>query len=527
MKISAPFLFLLAFVLALSACTGPRTNSTPPAAGWPEAPEPDTWPTRGWQTRTPEEQGLDSSRLQAMFTAIQERQLDLHSLLVVRNGYLVVEAYFDPYEAGDLHTVESNTKSVIATLIGIAIDQGKIGSVDQTLLDFFPGATIQNRDAYKDAIRLHDLLAMTPGLDCEDFSAAAQGMYASPDWVQYLLDLPMKTAPGETWVYCSGAAHLASAILERSTGMQARGYANQFLFKPLGIPGATLANWGGDPQNITNGIAGLYLRPADLAKLGLLYLHKGRWEDQQVVSRAWIEAATREQAYIGPDEYVGGLDRRFGYLFSIFPDQGMYGYLGRAGQELFVIPEQNLVVVFTAGLEVGQEASLLDLVNEFIRPAVQSESALPDNPQAQAALAASIQAAAGQTRPAPPLPQIALEISGQTYALEQNPFGWEDIRFEFQPGAATGAIRMSGAPELTVGLDNRYRLTVDPEGNSRPIGLRGRWQADGSLLIEDITLGEFSKTMVTAAFEPGGLTLTAVNLNFPGEPVLIHGSLQP
>ena len=515
--------FMILIVLAIvggCAQTGaPAVPPSPPAqeaepgapaaaSRWPGVPEPDYWPTRSWQTTTPEAQGLDSGRLHAMFAAVQARNLDLHSVLVICNGYLVLEAYFDPYEAGDAHTIELNTKSVVATLVGMAIDQGKIVSVDQKLLDFFPEATVQQLDERKASISLHNLLAMTPGLDCEDFSASAQGMYASLEWVRYLLDLPMTGEPGQKWVYCSGAAHLLSAVLQQTTGMDARTYANRYLFHPLGIPGATQANWGTDPLGITNGIAGLYLPPSDLAKLGFLYLHKGNWNGQQIVSQAWIEAATREQAYIGPDEYVGGLDRRFGYMFSIFPDQKLFGYLGRAGQELFVAPEQNMVVVFTAGLEVGKEASLLELVNDFILPAAQSQAALPDNPDARAQLEADIRAAAGQTQPVPPLPQTALEISGVTFVLDENPFGWLDMTYDFQPGAEVAKLSMSEVPELTIGLDNRYRLNVDPDSEARPIGLRGRWLANGDFRVEDITLGDFNKSEVLVEFKGDGLRLT-------------------
>jgi hypothetical protein len=336
----------------------------------------------------------------------------------------------------------------------------------------------------------------------------------------------MKTDPGQAWTYCSGAAHLLSAILQQSTGMDARTYANRYLFKPLGIPGVIRANWGGDPQSVTNGIAGLYLRPIDLAKLGFLYLHKGLWEGGQVVSRAWIEAATREQAYIGPDEYAGGLDRRFGYMFSVFPEQGLYGYLGRAGQELYVAPGQNLVIVFTASLEVGKEASLLALVNDYILPAIKSQAALPSSSQAQGRLESAVQSAAGATQPVPVLPPTALEISGAAYTLNANPYGWMDIAFDFQPDSEMATIRMSQTPEMIVGLDNRYRLTVDPDQQSRPIGLRGRWLADEKFMVEDITLGEFGKTVVTVEFSGDHLRLTAANLSFPGEPVVIEGVRQ-
>lgn len=535
-KFFRPFLIFLSFVL-LTGCAGrassagllssdgPTLPAEPASPAQSPTPEPEYWPTDGWQTSSPEQEGMDSEILSVMFAAIREEQLNLHSVLVVRNGSLVLEAYYHPYGPADVHTVESNTKSVIGALVGVAIDQGKIESAEQKLLDFFPDLAISAADPRKEAITLHNLLSMTPGLDCEDFSTAAQDMYKTDEWVPYLLNLPMNTAPGEQWVYCSGASHLLSAVLQNSTGMDARTYANQNLFQPLGIPEVSPENWGTDPQGVTNGIAGLYLTPRDLAKLGYLYLHQGQWDGEQVVPQAWMEASTREQAYIGPDEYVGGRDRRFGYLFSIFPDQGMYGYLGRAGQELFVVPEQNLVIVFTASLEVGVEASLLALVNDYIVPAVQSSEPLPADPAAQERLEAYIHEAAGETRPAPPTPDAALEFSGVTYQLYPNQLGWRDMTYIFQPGVDEVILKMSNTPDLAIGLDHRFRLTELP--GSRPIGLRGRWETDGRLAVEYVNLGEFARNEILVEFAGDKLNLTVRFLNFPGSPVTLRGTRQP
>jgi CubicO group peptidase (beta-lactamase class C family) len=511
-------LILPILVLLIVACGGVALPA------WPDTPAPVSWPTSGWQASTPEQQGLDSAKLVEMFNAIQDQQIDLDSILIIRNGYLALEAYYDPYGPEELHTVELNTKSVVAALVGIAIEQGKIKNVSQKMLDFFPGRSVKNTDRLKEAITLQDLLTMRPGLVCEDYSPAAQEMYGSNDWVQYLLDLPMKTEQGTEWSYCSGAAHLLSAILEEATGLDARSYANKFLFRPLGMTGVLQENWGSDPQGVTLGIAGLYLTPRDLAKLGLLYLQKGMWEGEQVVPKTWIEEATREQAYIGPDEYVGGLERGFGYLFSIFPEQNMYGYLGRAGQELYVVPEQNLVVVFTGSLEVGKESSLLGLVNDYIVPAVQSQGELPENPAALAQLAAIVRSAAAEPLPPPGLPQTASRISGATYTLEPNSLGLNEITLVFQDGADEAILKMSNTPDTLIGLDNTYRLSEIP--NSHPIAMRGRWQDDRVFTMEYLVLGDFAKNIVSFEFDGDQMVLTVENLSFPGQPLVVNATRQ-
>ncbi len=505
-------------ILLAAGCQAPVPDVTAPH------PQLADWPTQAWQTSSPEQQGMDSGKLADMFAAIQAQQVRLHSLLIVRNGYLVTEAYFDPYTPEVRHTVESNTKSVIATLIGIAIDQGKIKGADQKMVDFFPGRFMQNTDARKEAITLKDLLSMTPGLDCADGSPAASGMYNTRLWVQYLQDLPMTDEPGKKWIYCSGASHLLSAILQEATGMDARSYANQYLFQPLGIDPVEAKDWGTDPEKISNGVAGLYLTPGELAKLGYLYLNRGSWAGKQVVSAGWMEAATREQAYIGPDPYVGGLDRRFGYMFSVFPQQKYYGYLGMGGQELFVLPEQNMVVVFTSSLAVGKEGDLLRFLNDYIIPAAQFNQPLLPAQAAHERLISSIQSATMQKQAVPPLPQTALDISGKSYVFDQNPLDWESIVFAFAPGSGEAVWKYNGQVDVRIGLDGQYRLSEIP--GQKPVGARATWKSNQELVINDLNLGEYAETVLTAKFQGDEITISAQSINFGEQPLVIHGVVQ-
>jgi hypothetical protein len=318
--------------------------------------------------------------------------------------------------------------------------------------------------------------------------------------------------------------HLLSAVLQQATGMDARTYANTYLFQPLGIPEVEVQDWGADPQGVTNGVAGLYLTPRDLAKFGYLYLNKGNWNGRQVVPEKWVEESTREQAYIGPDDYVGGLDRRFGYLWSLFPDQGYYGYLGMAGQELFIVPEKQLVIVFNGSLEVGKEAALLRLVNDYIIPAAHTEAALPANPQAASRLKALSESAAGSKQPVPALPQTALDITGKTYVLESNPLGWPDMTFSFQPGFDVATLEISGSPALAIGLDGQYRLTESP--GSRPVGLKGYWDTPNTFVLQHILMGDFMESVGRIEFAGDRMTLSIKSLNYTNPPLVIHGSVK-
>src|SRR5208283_5710690 len=156
------------------------------------------WPTREWRSSTPEAQGMDSEVLAQAFDYVRQNQIPIHSLLIVRNGYVVLDAYFYPFQEGLVHDGASMTKSITSTLIGIAIGEHKISSVRQPVLSLFPGRNIHNRDQRKDRINIEHLLTMTSGLDChfDHGEITLKEMMQSSGWVQFMLDLPMAAEPG-------------------------------------------------------------------------------------------------------------------------------------------------------------------------------------------------------------------------------------------------------------------------------------------------------------------------------------------
>ena len=228
----------------LAGCAGAPGGVAPP-------PAPD-WPIAGWRRATPESQGIDSDALAGIFDAVREQRAAVHSLLVVRNGRLVLEAYFYPYSGTTVHDVASVTKSITATLTGIAIDRGDLAGVDaRVLADLFPAA---GRDARKDRVTVEHLLTMTAGLQCrsEDAEATLRDMQQSGDWVRFMLELPMAHEPGTRFVYCSGGTHLLSAIITRATRLSALEFARQVLFEPLGIREAGQHLGGRMPEPIAH-----------------------------------------------------------------------------------------------------------------------------------------------------------------------------------------------------------------------------------------------------------------------------------
>ena len=353
------FLGLLCiFAAVLVGCAAP---STPAAqAQVPEGTQSvrGPWPTAGWTTSSPEEQGMDPQKLAEMLDTIQQKKLRLDSLLIVRHGYLVLEQYYGSYQQDTRHELYSCTKSFISTLVGIALDQGLLSGTDQPVLEFFYGRTFANPDPRKNAMTLEDLLTMRSGLDWLEDDSTYQAMYLSPDWVKYVLDLPMAQAPGSNFLYCSGCSHVLSAILQKAAGMGTLDFARRNLFEPLGI---TNLRWDTDRAGIPIGGWGLQITPRDMAKLGYLYLRGGQWDGRQIVSPAWVERATQSQTSTG-----GNLG--YGYQWWIYPSLGGYTALGRYGQTIFVIPGSDLVIVTTATLDGHDE--IFRLIEDYIVPAV-------------------------------------------------------------------------------------------------------------------------------------------------------------
>lgn len=386
---STQFLALLClFALLLAGCSGsPATVAAPPiptsptemsvsqptsppkaqstirsvasAVPTPTAGANGYWPTADWRTSSPEDQGMDSQQLDKMLAAIKEQNLNLHSLLIIRNGYLVSENYFGSYQPDTRHQLYSVTKSFIATLIGIALDKGYLTGTDQRIVDFFPERTFARLDQQKSAMTLDDTLTMRTGLDWREGDPAYRAMYMSSDWVKAVLDEPMIAAPGSRFNYCSGCSHVLSAILKQATDMNPRDFAEQYLFKPLGI---TNVQWDTDAEGIPIGGWGLQITPRDMAKLGYLYLHHGQWDGQQIVSSAWVENATR--THTETDGEMG-----YGYQWWTYPSLAAYTALGLGGQTVFVVPKLDLIIVTTA--ELDNHDPIFRLIEQYILPAVQ------------------------------------------------------------------------------------------------------------------------------------------------------------
>jgi CubicO group peptidase (beta-lactamase class C family) len=464
-------------------------------------PSPDYWPTQAWRTSTPEAQGLDSARLAEGLLAIRAKNLPIHSLLLVRNGDLFLDASFYPYDGLTVHDLASVTKSVTTALVGIAADQGKL-RLDDPIVSFFPDRTIANLDARKGRITVRHLASMSSGLDC----TAANGeqtlsdMKASTDWVQFALDLPASADPGSVFSYCSPGMHLLSAILQQATGMTELDFAREYLFAPLGI---TDVSWATDPQGYTHGWGDLYLRPRDAAKLGYLWANGGVWDGRQLVSREWVQDSVTVQMKTGEDDDYG-----YGWWLPTKTTTGEYAAEGRGGQRIAVHRDLNLIVVITGeGVEPGDATDLL-------APALADpEKPLPANPDGVEKLTAALEQIADPpaTQPVPPFPATAAEISGKTWAFEANSQHLQSVRFDFSAGteAAVEIMFDDGRPAITgqIGLDGKYRFSPGRDG--LPSGFRGYWAGPTTFAVDFDEVANNHAYDLRFDFGPDRLTLMA------------------
>jgi CubicO group peptidase (beta-lactamase class C family) len=503
------------FILLVTACASPRSVSV-------EVPEPEYWPTAGWKSSTPEAQGMDSELLASMIEDFTANDTSIYSLLVIRNGYMVTEAYFHPYMRDTKMHIQSVTKSVIGILVGKSIKDGYIKSENEKLVNFYQNRIFDNPSQRKNSIQLKHLLSMSSGLDCQEFSSGTS-MEQTQGWLQFMLDLPVSSTPGKAFGYCNGNAHLLSSILEKSTGMSAREYANQTLFRPLGIPAVDELDWGSDPQKITMAGYGLHLRPVDMAKLAFLYLHNGQWEDQQIILPQWVAESTTQ--HIQKEDGSG-----YGYLWTVYPQDDHYAALGLGGQQIHVYPSKNLIVVVTASLESFAEAPEIEkMLREYVLPAIQAGDPVAGNPTGNARLQAVIETASHPVEPVPPLPGTALDISGSVYTFDENIMGWKTLEFVFEEGAETAQLYLSDFPVLEIGMDNLYRLSGDESIGE--LLLRGRWVDEQTFVIDypypaagTPTLGELGETEFQFRFAGDTVEVAVEQLVFGGEVIVFKGS---
>ncbi|KAA5541955.1 serine hydrolase [Roseiconus nitratireducens] len=324
---------------------------------------------------TPESQGVDSVGLCEWVQAADEQVDSMHSLMVLRNGQVIAEAWWKPESAEKPHILWSLSKSFTSTAVGLAVTEGKM-SIDDRVLEFFPDQAPEQPSANLRAMRVRDLLTMSTG------HQDPPSLGDDQPWVDSFLNQDVPHKPGTHFRYNTPATYMLSAIVQKVTGETVLDYLKPRLFDPLGISNP---RWDESPQGISIGGYGLFLRTEDIAKFGQLYLQKGRWQGEQLIPEAWIELATTKQVSNGsnPDS-----DWDQGYAFQFWRCRhDAYRGDGKDGQFCVVLPDQQVVVAMTANSRDLQ--GQLNLVWEKLLPAIKPQP-LPENPSGLARLKSAV-----------------------------------------------------------------------------------------------------------------------------------------
>ncbi|MGQ0760747.1 MAG: serine hydrolase domain-containing protein [Acidobacteriota bacterium] len=328
-------------------------------------------PNSGWQISNA---AYDTTRIEQLNQRIAENLFkEITSVVVIKDGRLLIEEYFNGASRDTLHDTRSVGKSFASTMMGIAINDGHIKSENQTLKDFYDLKKFANYSPKKEGVTLKSLLTMSSAFDGNDDDENSPGneekMYPTSDWVKFTLDLPMdeKRNSGERWAYFTAGVVVLGDVLNKSVPEGLEKYAVKKLFKPLGI---TKYDWPLTPQKVPNTAGGLRLSALDLAKYGQLYQQGGKWNGKQVLPGKWVEKTFTQQIPLGDDFY--------GYLFwyRTFNVRGKkyetFYATGNGGNKIFVFKDQPLVVVITATAHGKwyMHAQVSSMMERYILPAV-------------------------------------------------------------------------------------------------------------------------------------------------------------
>jgi CubicO group peptidase (beta-lactamase class C family) len=315
---------------------------------------------------TPESQGVSSASIAKFIQAADEKVNSMHSFMLLRHGKVIAEAWWTPEDANKPHVLWSLSKSFTSTAVGLAVHDGKL-SVQDRVIGFFPDALPENPSENLKSMRVLDLLTMSTGHQDEP------NLRASQDWIKTFFAHPVPREPGSFFRYNTPATFMQSAIVQKVTGQNVVDYLQTRLFDPLGIDAP---KWDKNPQGISIGGYGLYLKTEDIAKFGQLYLQKGRWENQQLIPSDWVQEASSKQVSNGSDA-ASDWNQGYGYQFWRCRHNAFRGD-GKDGQFCIVLPDQDAVVVMTANTSNMQ--SQLSLVWEYLLGAMVDKD-LPEAPK--------------------------------------------------------------------------------------------------------------------------------------------------
>lgn len=325
-----------------------------------------------WDIASPESQGMNAQKLDSALSVAEQKEF-IDAIVVVRNGVIVAERYYNGYTRNTPHNIRSVSKSFLGAMIGIAFDRGYLKGPDQKMMVFFREYDSPLLDKRLWDVTLGHLLTMHMGIDDENINFMQ--VYHSSDWVRATLELPLIFNPGQRMRYNTFETHLLSVILTKASKMSSREFADHYLLDPLGI---TLDKWERDPQGYYFGGTDMYFTPREMAAFGTLYLNMGNQHGVQIVPQQWIERSTSPFTRFRPNEWGDWKNYNYGYLWwtGEFNQIKMYLAYGYGGQFIANFPTLNMTIVTTArdlvdyDTSTVQEWALFEIIAKFIVPAI-------------------------------------------------------------------------------------------------------------------------------------------------------------
>lgn len=453
---------------------------------------------------SPESVGVSSPNIVAFVQAVNRSGIGLHSFMLLRKGAVIAEGWWEPYQKHDVHLLYSLSKSFTSTAVGLAVQDGSL-SLDDPVISFFPDETPTNPCENLKAMKVRHLLSMSCGHAKDDMA----DMYAREDgnWVRGFLERDVEFKPGTHFLYNSSASYILSAIVQHVTGSTVLDYLGPRLLDPIGIEQAT---WEMSPQGINTGGWGMSVTTEAIARFGQLYLQKGAWNGQIIMSEEWIAEATRAHVSNGsnPDS-----DWEQGYGFQFWRCRNdCYRGDGAFGQYCIVMPDKEMVVAITSAVDNMQD--VLNLVWEHLLPAVKSDR-LTEDYAAQRALARELVALQLTGPEGYSVSTLRDTISGKTYRRSEGEGDIQWCRFDLSPSEGFGP----GECRLTIcrgGIEHTIRAggvewihgESDIETPGQKIAAFGAWVKDDLYEMKIVDTRSPSGATIRASFSGDRVELT-------------------
>jgi CubicO group peptidase (beta-lactamase class C family) len=358
-------IFMITAILLLYSCS--KSEEEP--VSWKPVKMND-----GWLISSLLEQDVDSTVVNNLF--LEAEQLDnLYSLLIVKNGYLIAEKYFNGMTVNDAARTASVTKSILSALAGIAVRENFITGTDQKLKDFFPEIDWESTDPRKSEITIEQILQMRSGYPWEEVYGYLESLVSSSDWIPFLKQFPLMNEPGTEFGYSNFTAHIMGIIIARSAKQPLLSFAEDYLFHVMGI---SVPYWPKDANGYFYGSGDIKMIPRSFAKFGQLYLDNGTWKDVQLIPSEWVNSSLQVYSYstYGREILTNIRTLKYGYLWwsGTSGSHQIWFAWGHGGQMVVIVHDLNMVVVATASVPGlfdpdawPESKAVMELVGKFIK----------------------------------------------------------------------------------------------------------------------------------------------------------------